>query len=72
MGDGEEAANSAIIFIKASERVATLTGMNASIGHAVQVIHQAAPVVQQTSTQEIAAVLDELTGSGPRAEDPSG
>jgi hypothetical protein len=35
--------NSAAIFIKASERLATLTGMNAPIGHAVQVIHATAP-----------------------------
>jgi hypothetical protein len=42
MGDGEQAASSAIIFIKASERLATLMGMNAPIGHCVQLIHQAA------------------------------
>jgi hypothetical protein len=62
MGDGEEAANSAVIFIKASERLATLTGMNAPIGHAVRVIHQAAPPEQKTSTQEILAALDNVLG----------
>src|SRR5215831_17347606 len=44
IGDCESAANSAIIFIKASERLATLTGMNAPIGHAVQLmVHATAP-----------------------------
>jgi len=60
MGDGAEAANSAVIFIKASERLATLTGMNAPIGHAVQVIHREAPPQPKTSTEKLRSLLDQV------------
>src|SRR5215471_9050921 len=40
-GDGDP--QSAIVFVKTNERRATLAGANAPIGHAVTVMHQAAP-----------------------------
>src|SRR5215831_18700024 len=70
MGDGEEAANSAVIFIKASERLATLTGMNAPIGHSVQIMHQVAEP-QMTSTDRIHAALDRIA-AGPKPDKPEG
>src|SRR5262249_43214376 len=57
-GDGDRDAG--ILYIKASERLATLLGMNAPIGHAVQVIHATALVGQQTSTEEIRGILDNI------------
>src|SRR5262249_42508697 len=48
-GDGDP--QSAIVFVKTSERRATLAGANAPIGHAVTVMHQAAPARELTSTQ---------------------
>ena len=71
MADSEESSSAAIIFIKASERLATLTGMNAPIGRAVQVIHQAVPVTKQTSTEEIASVLDALMVGHENGRDKS-
>ena len=56
------AGNAAIIYLKASERRATLCGMNAPIGHAVQLIHTvAAP--RKDHMQEMQEVLNELLGS---------
>ena len=52
----------AAVFVKISERRASMTGMNAPQSHAVQLIHQAAPAKQLTSTEEISAVLDNLLG----------
>jgi hypothetical protein len=66
MQDGEEAASSAIIFLKSSERLATLTGMNAPIGHAVQLIHSTAPPTHQTSTQKLTSLLDVILHITPR------
>jgi hypothetical protein len=40
--------------------LATLTGLNVPIGHDVQVIHATASQVQQTSTQKLRGVLDNL------------
>jgi hypothetical protein len=60
--------NCAAIFIKASERLATLTGMNAPIGHAVQVIH---PPAAQTSTEQIRAAIDRIRGERlPKPDEP--
>ena len=61
--------NSAAIFIKASERLATLVGLNAPVGHSVSIIHASAPPVQQTSTQQLRAVLDKLCGQSTRESD---
>ena len=66
MTDAEDASSSAIIFLKASERLATLTGMNPVQGHAVQLIHSTAPLSQQTSTQQIRGVLDNILRITPR------
>ena len=52
-------AESAVIFLKTSERKATLTGMNAPIGHAVQVMHTVAPQ-PRNSVEDMRATLDEL------------
>src|SRR5215831_1406978 len=62
MSDAENAANSAIIFIKASERLATLTGMNAPQGHSVTLIHEAARPERQTGTDKIRAAIDRIRG----------
>ena len=40
--------------------------MNAPIGHAVQIIHSAAPVRKQSSTEEMHAVLNQLLGISAR------
>lgn len=58
MDEGDPQA--AIVFIKASERAATLAGANAPTGHAVSVIDHTAALEQPTSTQRIRRVLDEL------------
>lgn len=50
----------AVIYIKASERRATLNGANAPLGHAVTVMHQAAVVEQPSSLDKIERVLNEL------------
>lgn len=63
--------NCAAIFIKASERLATLTGMNAPIGHAVQLIHATAPPAAQTSTEQIRAAIDRIRGKQlPKPDEP--
>ncbi|MGY8682667.1 hypothetical protein Q2941_33540 [Bradyrhizobium sp. UFLA05-153] len=53
---------SAAIYVKISERRATMTGMNAPQGHVMQLIHQSAPVKQLNSTQEIRAAIDQVCG----------
>jgi hypothetical protein len=58
-GDGDP--QSAIVFVKTNERRGTLNGANAPIGHAVTVMHQAAPP-ELTSTQKIRAALDNVLG----------
>ena len=61
--------NSGLLYIKASERLATLTGMNAPIGHAVQVMHATAPpAIGGTSIDRIAAAIDRIRGK-PLDED---
>ena len=57
--------------VKISERRATLLGLNAPLGHAVQIIHKTEPQAQPTSTKRIRAVLDTLIGkpSSP-SDDP--
>jgi hypothetical protein len=41
--EGEGDCQAAVTYVKISERCATLAGANAPIGHAVTVMHQAAP-----------------------------
>jgi hypothetical protein len=61
-GDGDPQA--AIIFIKASERRATLRGANSPVGHAVTIMHQAAEP-QLTSTKRIRLAVDAVKGITP-------
>jgi len=56
--DGRGDKDAGILYIKASERLAK--GMNSPLAHAVQVIHQTAPVKQLTTTEETRAVLDNI------------
>ena len=52
----------AVIFIKASERRATLMGANAPAAASVKLIHETRPEEHQTSTQRIRAALDNVMG----------
>ena len=60
----------AIVAIKASERRASLTGANAPPGHLVTVMHANAIEHQETSTENLRRVLDELTNPA-RLEPPA-
>jgi hypothetical protein len=64
-----------VLLCKVSERRATLLGLNAPIGHAVQVI-QPAPEHQETSTDRIekalAALREEGRKDGYAPDDPVG
>jgi hypothetical protein len=69
--DGE--TNSGLLFVKASERLATLLGMNAVQGHALTIIHEQAPERQLTSTDKIRAAIDRIRGKSlpkPESGDP--
>ena len=57
--DGD--CQAAVTYVKISERRATLAGANAPIGHAVTVMHQAAPP-QLNSTQSLSAAIDRIKG----------
>ena len=64
--------NAGLLYIKASERLATLLGMNAPQGHAVQII-QHEPATAQTSTDKIRAAIDRIRGKSlpkPESGDP--
>ena len=50
-----------VLLIKVAERRATLLGMNAPLGHAVQVI-QHEPLDKPTSAERIAALIDRIRG----------
>jgi hypothetical protein len=50
---------SGVLLVKVSERRATLLGLNAPLGHAVQVV-QHPPANQPTNTDRIEAVLNAL------------
>src|SRR5215468_4848459 len=56
----------AVIFIKASERRATLMGANAPAAASVKLIHEAKPEEHQTSTQRIRHALDNVMRITPR------
>ena len=51
---------SAIVFLKASERRATLNGANAPQSYSVQLMNQSAPVEQMTSIDKIEAAIHRL------------
>ena len=53
--------------VKANERRSTLSGANSPIGHIVQLTN-AAPLVQETSTEFYSRVLDRLMGKEPEPE----
>jgi hypothetical protein len=57
-GDGD--INAGVLYVKISERKATLTGMNAPLGHAVQIIHQVARPRPQTTTEDVDALIDAI------------
>jgi hypothetical protein len=58
LSDDEQAPASAIIYVKASERLATLLGLNAPSNHTVQM--HVAPPETVSSTERIRAALDRL------------
>ena len=60
------------LLLKVAERHATLLGMNAPQGHAVQII-QHEPAAAQTSTEKIRAAIDRIRGKSlpkPESGDP--
>src|SRR5215813_3857166 len=57
-----------VLLIKVAERRATLLGLNAPIGHAVQVI-QHDPPNKPSSTERIAALVDRIRGK-TQPDDP--
>lgn len=63
--DDMNAANAAAIYIKASERLATLTGMNAPQNSAVTLINATPAAGQQTSTERLTAVINALCATSP-------
>ena len=52
--------NAAALYCKISERKATLIGLNAPIGHAVQLIHATAPPEQMSSTERLREAVDRI------------
>jgi len=63
---------SGLLLLKVAERRATLLGMNAPQGHAVQII-QHEPAAAQTSTDKIRAAIDRIRGKSlpkPESGDP--
>jgi hypothetical protein len=67
--DGEGNVTAAAIFIKASERRATLAGANAPQAYSVHLATAAAPE-QLTSTQKLSRALDLLDGRLAEAKPP--
>src|SRR5262249_18398258 len=63
---------SGLLRLKVAERRATLLGMNAPQGHAVQIV-QHEPAAAQTSTDKIRAAIDRIRGKSlpkPESGDP--
>ena len=58
----------AMIFIKASERRATMNGANAPTSHQIHLMNDAAPD-QRSSTQKLSDVLDHVLGITDRERD---
>ena len=67
----EAVPQAAIVFIKASERRAMLQGANHPVGHAVTVMHEAAPQ-KLISTEKIRAALTQgrLFATRPQRANP--
>jgi hypothetical protein len=62
----------AALYVKTSERLNSMLGTNAPIGHAVTLIHSAAePVEQETSTRKMLRALRRLRGE-PEEDEPPG
>src|SRR5215467_4132109 len=59
-----------VLLVKVAERRATLLGLNAPIGHAVQVIQHDLPN-KPTSTERIRAAIDRIRGKTQQDELPS-
>jgi hypothetical protein len=57
-----------VLLVKVAERRATLLGMNAPLGHAVQVI-QHEPENKPTSTERLRAAIDRIRGKDLPATD---
>jgi hypothetical protein len=68
--DGEGDSTAAAIYIKASERRATLAGANAPQAYSVHLSHDAAPE-QLNSTQQLRRALDQLRFVTPRERELS-
>lgn len=52
--------NAALLYLKICERRSILTGMTPVQGHAITIINSTAAPQQQTSTAEIASIIDEI------------
>jgi hypothetical protein len=59
--EGEGDPHAAIVFVKTSERRATLNGANMPQAHILQVVNS--PPETQTSTERIRAAIDRIRGS---------
>jgi len=59
-----------VLLVKVAERRATLLGMNAPLGHAVQVI-QHEPENKPTSTERLRAAIDRVRGKRPQDDLPA-
>jgi hypothetical protein len=62
----------AVIFLKASERRASLNGANAPQSHSVHLMNANAPIEQKTSTQKIRGLLDNIMHITARGKPPLG
>jgi hypothetical protein len=60
---------SAALYVKTSERLSSMIGTNAPIGHAVHVINSSEPVEQVSSTRKLLEAIRRLRGE---AEKPDG
>jgi hypothetical protein len=54
--------NSTLLFLRIAERKSLMTGMSAQQGAAHTIINQTAAPERQTTTQEIASIIDEIRG----------
>ena len=68
MTDGDLTA--AAVYIKASERLASMIGMNHPHGHLVTISGTLAPIEHETGTERLRAILDQLRNPG-RLEPPA-
>jgi hypothetical protein len=63
MTDGDLQA--AAVYVKASERLASMVGMNHPLGHLVTISGSLEPIEHETSTQQLRRVFDELLKEHP-------